>query len=56
MTKSIRERAQSFATFMSNIPPEEIARVNEQNRKPLNSTSSSARPSRQVSAASAEPH
>jgi hypothetical protein len=33
MTKSIRERAQSFATFMSNIPPEEIARVNEKNHK-----------------------
>jgi hypothetical protein len=33
MTKSIRERAQSFAQFMASLPPEEIARVNELNRK-----------------------
>jgi hypothetical protein len=32
MTQSIRQRAQ-FAKFMSSLPPEEIARVNEQSRK-----------------------
>lgn len=31
--ESTRERAQSFAKFMSRLPPEEIARVNELNRK-----------------------
>jgi hypothetical protein len=33
MMKSTRERAQSFAQFMASLPPEEIARVNELNRK-----------------------
>jgi hypothetical protein len=33
MTESIRERAQSFAKFMSSLPPEEIERVNKLNRK-----------------------
>jgi len=33
MTNSISERAQSFAKFMSNLPAEEIARVNELHRK-----------------------
>jgi hypothetical protein len=33
MPKSVRERAQSFATFMASLPPDEIARVNELNRK-----------------------
>ena len=33
MTESIRARAQSFAKFMSSLAPEEIARVNELNRK-----------------------
>ncbi len=36
MTESIRERAQSFAEFMSSLPPEEIARVNKLTRsRPL---------------------
>src|SRR5262245_29066567 len=33
MTESIRERAQSFAKFMSKLPATELARVNELNRK-----------------------
>jgi hypothetical protein len=33
MTGPTRERARSFAKFMSSLPPEEIARVNELNRK-----------------------
>jgi hypothetical protein len=33
MTESINQRAQSFAKFMSGLPPEEIARVNDLSRK-----------------------
>jgi hypothetical protein len=33
MMESTRERAQSFAKFMASLPPEEIARVNELNRR-----------------------
>jgi hypothetical protein len=33
MTESISKRAQSFAKFMSGLPPEEIARVNDLSRK-----------------------
>ena len=33
MTQSIRKQAQSFANFMASLAPEEVARVNELNRK-----------------------
>jgi hypothetical protein len=33
MTDNIRHRAQAFAKFMCSLPAEEIARVNELNRK-----------------------